>query len=207
MVRVFGCMMVILALLAGCGGKKTLAPVLQRAANPNRIDQITLGDLTIDVSFFDPSVGIKNKHPLYETFTIEKRADLWQEYLHSVALYLFEAKDSKGATVRYYCLRGNPARMASSIFLELETIEPGSLDLQNPDRLNYAANIRSRADVTALNGYLYEHMAEFQNESKAKYIGKDVLYFGRSYYVIAYQEICSAVMPLIAADLGIQVSP
>jgi hypothetical protein len=205
--RALTCSMVILALFAGCGGKKTLAPALQRAVNPNRIDQIKLGDLTIDVSFFDPSVGIKNKYPLYETFTIEKRADLWQEYLHSVALYLFEAKDSKGATVRYYCLRGNPARMTSSIFLVLETIEPGSLDLQNPDRLDYAANIRSRADVTALNGYLFEHMAEFQNESKAKYIGKDVLYFGRSYYVIAYQEIRSAVIPLITADLGIQVTP
>lgn len=182
---------------------KTTQTKISRSPNEFRFDQYKLGEYSIDVSFFDPSEGIVKKYQLYETYSVEKRCELWETYLHNSALYLFEAKNSRGKTERYYCMRGNPEKINFAKFHMLEYIKPDGLDLQRPDRQNYAQNVLKREDLTTVGGFLYENMKMFAEEDAKKYIGNDVIYLGRTFWVVPYKEIKETVSKLIAEDLKI----
>jgi hypothetical protein len=196
----------MLLMLGGCAASKTSEQIL-RQPNPATIDSYTLASLRINVSFFDPSFAIKKKYQLFETYDIERRAQLWDEYLHNAALYLFDVRDQKGTTLRYFCLRGNPQRAGKAMFLQLESIEAAGLDLLDPNRQLYTQKVSSHEDLLSVGGLAFENMAQFSGEDSRKFIGADIVYLGRSTRVVPYREIKAAVNTLIARELGVTAAP
>ncbi|HET9751427.1 MAG TPA: hypothetical protein VFP52_00635, partial [Myxococcales bacterium] len=87
------------AVIASAGAAGT--PARSRGAP---VDSFSIGDMRVEVYFFDPTSFIGIQHPEFTRADLssEVKGKIWIEYLHHSPIYLFRVRNASGAVSKQF---------------------------------------------------------------------------------------------------------
>ncbi len=168
-----------------------------------KVDSFKIDNHFVEVLFYDPIFNVPSKYPKFSELPeneIKKKSNIWNEYLHNNALYLFKTSISD-STIKYFCIRGNPEIKKSKMFFIVEIIEGLGKENFNPNSDNYSDNIVKIVNKINCGGSLFEHMEFFNDSDRKKYIGNGIKYLGKFRRVQPYSEIKKSIMVIIESNI------
>lgn len=165
----------------------TLSTFAQDLVDFQQVDDFKIDKNKVSVYFKDPIKQLLKKDPDFFSNDNQTRNTLLSEYLLNNTLYIFQLKDKNGL-LKSYALRGNPKKVKTQYYFNLDVLNPDGSVEKSIDKLNFG-------------GSFFEHMTIFQNERGKSVIGKFVQIWGYFSKVEAYTETRSRVVKLISMDL------
>ena len=165
----------------------TLSTLAQDLTDFEQVDDFKIDKYKVNVYFKDPIGQLIKKDADFFSNDNQARNTLLSEYLLNNTLYIFQLKEKNGV-LKSYALRGNPKKVRTQNYFNLDVLKPdGSLE-KSIDKLNFG-------------GSFFEHMAIFQNERGKTVIGKFTQIWGYFAKVEAYGETKSKIVKFIRMDL------
>jgi len=185
------------ALALGCAGYAGAATPVESSL----VDTFAAGRWRIEVRFFDPTTNIYSMYPQFDlqdsTVTTQGRSDMWADYMHRSPLYLFTAIDDEGASVRHFCMRGDPEVRDSARYYKVEVATDRDGAAFNPAADDSVRIVDETIRPFPVGGSLFEHMAAFQRPENVPLIGNGVLFLGYYCRVTPYLEVKDAMLQII----------
>jgi hypothetical protein len=163
-----------------------LAASAQGQENP--IDLYKVKNNKVEVYFYDPFEAL-SKTETFSTKTDKEKSDLLDNYLHNHALYLFMLTDSITKDITYLCIRGNPEKMNTKMFYQVEVIKGITSRSFNPNTESYSDKVVKVIDNVNCGGTLFESMAIFSKPENKDKVGNGIQLYGYFCRVQPYSEI------------------
>lgn len=171
-----------------------------------KVDDFSIGEYQVEVCFYDPVYRVPDKYPEFSKLPDtekKKKSQIWDEYLHNSALYLFKVFNDKTDSVIYYCIRGNPEVTDSKMFYRVEVIQGINDKDFDPNKDDYQNKIKRTIDNVNCGGSLFENMTMFDTPKGKDAVGNGILFLGNFRRVQPYEEIKGSMISIIESDLGL----
>jgi len=172
--------------------------------HPLKVDSFETKNGSVEVIFYEPLNNVKQVFPKITSnnLTELEKAELWDKYLQTHALYLFKFTSKDSNEITYYCIRGSEAKKDTAYFYKVEVIKNLNKKNFDPNIDKYEKNITKVFDDVKIRGELFESMEVVQKLIKEKKVnpgdGIKFLYYIRR--ITPYQEIKNYTLELIKLD-------
>jgi len=159
----------------------------QNLDNYELVDNFKIKGLTTKVYFKDPFKVLVKTYPDFDNKDNKTKFELLSTYLHENTLYIFQTS-RKQKTLKNYQLKGNPKKVRTRYYFNLEIVKPdGAID--------------KVVDNTSIGGSFFEHMSIFQNSQGKQLVGKGVQIWGYFSKIEPYKELKENISKLIKLDI------
>jgi hypothetical protein len=167
------------------------------------IDAFAIGDLKVEVYFFEPTSFIRIQHPEFTRADVssDEKGKIWLEYLHHSPIYLFSVRNASGAALKQFCIRGDPKVQGTASFYKVVIMPGSAADGCDPNAPEDPRIAEKTMPARGARGTMFESMAPFQKPENKKYIGNGIMLFGKYDRVTPYSEVKDAMVKVIRAEI------
>lgn len=153
-----------------------------------QVDKFKINDLTVKVFFKDPLKELIKQYPDFDNKENKEKHDILSGYLHNNILYIFQTFRKKDL-IKSYCLTGNPKKVKSRNYFNLDIYS-------NQDKLEKSI------DNVNVGGSFFEHMFFFQSSEGKKVVGKGIQMWGFFVMIQPYSLTKENITELIKMDIS-----
>jgi hypothetical protein len=167
------------------------------------VDSFAIGDLKVEVYFFEPASFIGIHHPEFTRADVssDEKRKIWIDYLHHSPIYLFSVRNASGAALKQFCIRGDPSVQRTASFYKVVILPGSAADACDPNVAEDPRIAEKTVPARGARGTMFESMATFQKPENKKYVGNGVMLFGKYDRVTPYSEVKDAMVKIIQAEI------
>lgn len=166
----------------------------------SHIDNFEIKNNKVEVYFYDPLL-VLSKDENVSSKSDDEKINILDEYLHNHALYLFVVTNSKKKDITYFCIRGNPEKLRTKYFYQVEVIKGSISKSFDPNTNIYSDKILKVIDKVNCGGFLFESSDIFSKPENKDKVGNGIQFYGIYCRVQPYSEIKNSMIDIIEQEV------